>query len=161
MGRLGYRCYSFDFPCGSVRSRSDNNTLNMSILDEVNDVKTIVRQFRQQGHQHIVLIGESQGGLVSALAAAELKDMVSRLHIIPGAGHGFNPHELRQEMEQLELFLHTGIDFVKGADVGFLQARQRRGVTFSGPARTTAAAPLAPVEGGQQPLAVAQPKGGR
>ena len=189
----------------------------MSILDEVNDVKTIVRLFRQQGHRHIVLIGESQGGLVSALAAAELKDMVSglvlvypalcipdnwrqryprvediqdttelwgvkmgrrffeeihdmrpldligqyrgpvlivqgdadrvvsmddsrrarqlyrpgtRLHIIPGAGHGFNPHELRQEMEQLELFLHTGTDFVKGADVGFLQARQRRGVTF-------------------------------
>ena len=192
MDRLGYRCYTFDFPCGSVRSRSDNNTLNMSILDEVSDLKEIVSFFRKQGHQHIVLIGESQGGLVSALTAADLKEKVSqlvlvypalciadnwrqryprlediqdvtelwgvkmgrrffeeihdmrpldligqyrgsvmivqgdadrvvsmddsrraqqlyragtRLHIIPGAGHGFKPDELKQEMKFLEQFL--------------------------------------------------------
>ena len=217
MGRKGYHCYTFDFPCGSVRSRSDNNTLNMSILDEVSDLKAIVNHFRKQGHQHIVLIGESQGGLVSALTAAELKDEVSqlllvfpalcipdnwrqryprvediqdvtelwgvkmgrrffeeihdmsafdiigryrgpvlivqgdadpvvslddsrraqqlyrpgtRLHIIPGAGHGFKPHELQQEMEQLEQFLQADYDFVKGADVGFLTGQERRGVVF-------------------------------
>lgn len=217
MERKGYHCYTFDFPCGSVRSRSDNNTLNMSIPDEVSDVKAIVNHFRKQGHQHIVLIGESQGGLVSALTAAELKDEVSqlvlvfpalcipdnwrqryprvediqdvtelwgvkmgrrffeeihdmsafdiigqyrgpvlivqgdadrvvslddsrraqqlyrpgtRLHIIPGAGHGFKPHELQQEMEQLEQFLQADYDFVKGADVGFLTGQERRGVVF-------------------------------
>lgn len=217
MGRKGYHCYTFDFPCGSVRSRSDNNTLNMSILDEVSDVKAIVNHFRKQGHQHIVLIGESQGGLVSALTAAELKDEVSqlvlvfpalcipdnwrqryprvediqdvtelwgvkmgrrffeeihdmsafdiigryrgpvlivqgdadrivslddsrraqqlyrpgtRLHIIPGAGHGFKPNEFQQEMEQLEQFLQADYDFVKGADVGFLTGQERRGVVF-------------------------------
>ena len=192
MESLGYDCYTFDFPCGSVRSRSDNNTLNMSILDEVSDLKAIVTHFRKQGHRHIVLIGESQGGLVSALTAAELKDKVSQLvlvfpalcipdnwreryprlqdiqdvtelwgvkmgrrffeeihdmrpldligqyrgpvlivqgdadrvvsmddsrraqqlyhpgthlHVIPGAGHGFKPHEFQQEMEQLLQFL--------------------------------------------------------
>ena len=191
MGRLGYRCYTFDFPCGSVRSRSDNNTLNMSIRDEVSDLKAIVQHFRRQGHEHIVLIGESQGGLVAALTAAELKEQVSqlvlvypalcipdnwrqryprkediqevtelwgvkmgsrffeeihdmntfdiigkyrgpvlivqgdkdqvvliddskraqklykdaRLHIIPGAGHGFKPKEFQEEAEQLEQFL--------------------------------------------------------
>ena len=192
MESLGYDCYTFDFPCGSVRSRSDNNTLNMSILDEVSDLKTIVAHFRKQGHRHIVLIGESQGGLVSALTAAELKDKVSqlvlvfpalcipdnwreryprlqdiqdvtelwgvkmgrrffeeihdmrpldligqyqgpvlivqgdadrvvsmddsrraqqlyrpgtRLYVIPGAGHGFKPHEFQQEMEQLLQFM--------------------------------------------------------
>lgn len=192
MSRLGYQCYTFDFPCGSARSRSDNNTLNMSILDEVSDLKTIVNYFRKQGNRHIVLIGESQGGLVSALTAAELKGIVSQLvlvypalcipdnwreryprkedipdvtelwgvklgrhffeeihdmrpldvvgqyrgpvliiqgdadhvvsmddslraqqlyragtslYVIPGAGHGFNPQELQQEMEQLEKFL--------------------------------------------------------
>ena len=217
MGRKGYHCYTFDFPCGSVRSRSDNNTLNMSILDEVSDVKAIVNHFRKQGHQHIVLIGESQGGLVSALTAAELKDEVSqlvlvfpalcipdnwrqryprvediqdvtelwgvkmgrrffeeihdmrafdiigryrgpvlivqgdadrivslddsrraqqlyrpgtRLHIIPGAGHGFKPNEFQQEMEQLEQFLQADYDFVTGADVGFLTEPERRGVVF-------------------------------
>lgn len=192
MESLGYDCYTFDFPCGSVRSRSDNNTLNMSILDEVSDLKAIVAHFRKQGHRRIVLIGESQGGLVSALTAAELKDKVSqlvliypalcipdnwreryprlqdiqdvtelwgvkmgrrffeeihdmrpldligqyqgpvlivqgdadrvvsmddsrraqqlyrpdtRLYVIPGAGHGFKPHEFQQEMEQLLQFM--------------------------------------------------------
>ena len=192
MESLGYDCYTFDFPCGSVRSRSDNNTLNMSILDEVSDLKAIVAHFRKQGHRHIVLIGESQGGLVSALTAADLKKKVSqlvlvfpalcipdnwrqryprlediqdvtelwgvkmgrrffeeihdmrsldligkyrgpvlivqgdadrvvsmddsrraqqlyrpgtRLHVIPGAGHGFKPHEFQEEMEQLQQFL--------------------------------------------------------
>jgi len=191
MDKLGYQCYVFDFPCGSINSRSDNNTLNMSILDEQSDLRAIVNYFRSQGHQHIVLIGESQGGLVSALTAAQMKDKVSqlvlvfpalcipqnwrarypnlsnipemtelwgvkmgrrffeeihdmntfdiigkyrgpvlivqgdkdqvvliedskraqklykdaRLHIIPGAGHGFKPKEFQEEAEQLEKFL--------------------------------------------------------
>ena len=191
MQKLGYQCYIFDFPCGSVNSRSDNNTLNMSILDEQSDLRAIVNYFRSQGHQHIVLIGESQGGLVSALTAAQMKDKVSqlvlvfpalcipenwrarypklsdipevtelwgvkmgrrffeeihdmntfkiigkyrgpvlivqgdkdqvvliddskraqklykdaRLHIIPGAGHGFKPKEFQEEAGQLEKFL--------------------------------------------------------
>ncbi|MBQ3635707.1 MAG: alpha/beta fold hydrolase [Bacteroidales bacterium] len=194
MGRLGYQCYVFDFPCGSVNSRSDNNTLNMSILDEQSDLRAIVNYFRAQPDvdpDRIVLIGESQGGLVSALTAAQMPDAVSRLvlvfpalcipdnwraryprlsdipevttlwnvkmgrrffeeihdmkpfdiiakfkkpvlivqgdkdnivhlddsrraqrlykdarlHIIPGAGHGFKPSEFQQETSQLELFL--------------------------------------------------------
>lgn len=82
MNSLGYQCYTFDFPCGSTRSRSDNNTLNMSILDEVNDLKAIVRHFRDKGHKHIVVIGESQGGLVSALAASELKSQINQLVLV-------------------------------------------------------------------------------
>ncbi len=82
MNRLGYQCYTFDFPCGSVRSRSDNNTLNMSILDEVSDVRAIVNHFRSKGHKHVVLIGESQGGLVSALTAAEMKDKLAQLVLV-------------------------------------------------------------------------------
>ena len=82
---LGYAVYSFDFPCGSVRSRSDNNTMNMSVLDEVSDLKAIVGYFRAQGDvdtTNIILIGESQGGLVSALAAASLKEQIRRLVLI-------------------------------------------------------------------------------
>lgn len=191
MQKLGYQCYTFDFPCGSVNSRADNNTLNMSIFDEQSDLRAIVNYFRSQGHQHIVLIGESQGGFVSALTAAQMKEKVSqlvlvfpalcipqnwrdrypkltdipevtelwgvkmgrrffeeihdmntfdiigkyrgpvlivqgdkdqvvliddskraqklykdaRLHIIPGAGHGFKPKEFQEEAAQLEKFL--------------------------------------------------------
>lgn len=82
---LGYAVYTFDFPCGSVNSQSDNNTMNMSVTDEKESLKTIVRYFQKQRNidkKNIVLIGESQGGLISALAAAELKKEVSNLILI-------------------------------------------------------------------------------
>lgn len=82
---LGYAVYTFDFPCGSVNSQSDNNTMNMSVTDEKEALKTIVKFFQKQKNidkRRIVLIGESQGGLVSALAASELKKQVSNLVLI-------------------------------------------------------------------------------
>lgn len=85
LNELGYAVYSFDFPCGSVNSQSDNNTMNMSISDEKVALKDIVEYFRKQKNvdkKRIILIGESQGGLVSALAAAELKKQVSALVLI-------------------------------------------------------------------------------
>ena len=85
LNSLGYAVYTFDFPCGSIYSKSDNNTMDMSVTDEKEVLKKIVKYFRSQKNidrSHIVLIGESQGGLVSALAAAELKKQVSRLVLI-------------------------------------------------------------------------------
>jgi pimeloyl-ACP methyl ester carboxylesterase len=82
---LGYQCYTFDFPCGSVNSRSDNNTMEMSILDEQKALEDIISHFKQQPDvdaSRIVLIGESQGGLVSALTAAKCKKDVSRLILV-------------------------------------------------------------------------------
>ena len=195
LAKLGFMTYTFDFPCGSIYSRSDNNTMEMSVFDEKNDLKAIINYFKQQPYvdaSRIVLIGESQGGLVTALTAAEMKKDVSevvlvypalcipdnwnerypkeemipdttlmwkvplgrryfkevrplqvfkqigefkgpvlivqgdkdpvvsmkdseravktyknaRLHVIPGAGHGFKPHELKQSVEQIKLFLN-------------------------------------------------------
>ena len=194
LNKLGYQVYTFDFACGSVNSRSDNNTMEMSILDEQSDLETIVRYFKHQPDvdaSRIVLIGESQGGLVSALTAAsmpkdishtilifpalcipdnwnarypnlsdipdttrlwnvpmgrrfftEIRDMDvfehigkykrpvlivqgdkdpvvsmedseravkiykdARLHVIPGAGHGFKPHEFAESIDQIIQFL--------------------------------------------------------
>ncbi len=83
MQELGYKCYVFDFPCGSVNSRSDNNTMNMSILDEQSDLRAIVNYFKQQDpNQEIVLLGESQGGLVSALTAAQLGKEIDKLILV-------------------------------------------------------------------------------
>lgn len=85
LNELGYQCYAFDFPCGSVNSRSDNNTLNMSIPDEQSDLEAIVRHFKSQpdvDSGRIVLIGESQGGLVSALTAAAIRKDVHRLVLV-------------------------------------------------------------------------------
>ena len=85
LNRLGYLVYAMEFPGGSVRSRSDSNTMNMSVLDEKEDVKAAVRYFCRQpdvDREHIVLIGESQGGLVSALAAADLPQEISGLVLV-------------------------------------------------------------------------------
>lgn len=198
LNNLGYQCFTFDFPCGSVNSRSNNNTMEMSILDQQSDLEAIVRYFKSRPDvdaDNIVLIGESQGGLVASLTAAhvakdirrlilvypalcipaqwnkrypqlseipdttriwnvplgrrfftELRDMDvfnvigkfkkpvliiqgdadaivsledsrralniykdARLHIIPSAGHGFKPNELKQSLSQIEGFLKPGI----------------------------------------------------
>lgn len=85
LAQLGYMTYTFDFPCGSLYSQSDNNTMGMSLLDEKEDLKSIVEYFYNRSDVDtvgLVLIGESQGGLVSALAAAELQDRVSRLVLV-------------------------------------------------------------------------------
>lgn len=85
LNKLGYQVYTFDFACGSVNSRSDNNTMEMSILDEQSDLEAIVRYFKQQPDvdaSRIVLIGESQGGLVSALTAASMPKDISRTILI-------------------------------------------------------------------------------
>ena len=85
LAELGWMTYTFDFPCGSVNSRSDSNTMNMSILDERSDLRAIVNYFRRQPYvdpDRIMLIGESQGGLVSALTAAQMNKEVSHLVLI-------------------------------------------------------------------------------
>ena len=85
LNALGYQVYAFDFPCGPIHSRSDSTTMNMSVMDEKSDVKAIVHYFRQQPDvdpDGIVLIGESQGGFVTALAAAEIPDRVRAVVLV-------------------------------------------------------------------------------
>lgn len=85
LAEQGWMTYTFDFPCGSTRSRSDSNTMNMSVLDEQSDLRAIVSYFRKQPYvdpDRIMLIGESQGGLVSALTAAQMNKEVSELVLI-------------------------------------------------------------------------------
>lgn len=98
---LGYQCYTFDFPSGSVNSRSDNNTMNMSVRQEQNDLQAIINYFKQQPDvdaSRIVLIGESQGGLVSALTAAQHPKDIYKLILIypafciPDNWNGRYPH---------------------------------------------------------------------
>ena len=85
LSELGYQCYTFDFPCGSVKSKSDANTMQMSVFDEQRDLEAIVRYFKSRPDvdtTDIVLIGESQGGLVSALAASNMPKDIRRLVLV-------------------------------------------------------------------------------
>lgn len=82
MAEAGYMCYTFDFPCGGESSHIDNNTVNMSVKDEVSDLKAAVDYFASRDDvdkERIVLIGESQGGLVASLAASAMPERVHKL----------------------------------------------------------------------------------
>ena len=95
---MGYMCYTFDFPCGSANNRSDSNTMNMSIVDEKHDLEAIVNYFKKRPDvdaSKIVLVGESQGGLVAALTAAEMPEDISQLVLVfPAIALGDN-HDTR------------------------------------------------------------------
>jgi pimeloyl-ACP methyl ester carboxylesterase len=82
LGRVGYQCFSFDFPCGSTHSAIDSNTVNMSIRDEQSDLQALVEYFsscRNVDSDNIILIGESQGGIVTALAGSAIPEKVNKL----------------------------------------------------------------------------------
>lgn len=94
---LGFVAYAFDFCGGSTNSRSDGSTLDMTVFTEVADLEavlTTVQELDFVDSQNIFLFGTSQGGLVSALAAAERPSEVSGLILFYP---GFNIAETAQK----------------------------------------------------------------
>ncbi len=85
LNKMGYQCYTFDFPCGSIHSRINNNTMNMSICDEQSDLEAVIAYFKTQPDidtDCIILLGESQGGLVSALTGVSKGEDVAGLILV-------------------------------------------------------------------------------
>lgn len=77
----GYAAICFDF-CMSGSGKSSGSSLGMSVLTEKTDLLNVldyVKGLDFVDPDHIILAGCSQGGLVSALAAAEREDEVERL----------------------------------------------------------------------------------
>ena len=78
----GVACYAFDFCGGSAHSRSDGDIRDMSVLTEADDLEAVMDGLVDQGYASaggICLMGESQGGLVSALVAARRPEDVAGL----------------------------------------------------------------------------------
>ena len=78
----GYLVYCFDFCGGGNHSQSDGNTREMSIMTERADLLAILQQLRQLPEvdtRRITLFGESQGGIVTALAAAEAEEQIRNI----------------------------------------------------------------------------------
>ncbi len=79
---LGFAAYVFDFNGGSVRGESDGKQTEMSVLTEVRDLKAVIAHAKGDADiepEKLILMGASQGGIVSALAAAELREKVRGL----------------------------------------------------------------------------------
>lgn len=80
---MGYISYCFDFSGGCVvKGKSDGKTTDMSVLTEVRDLEAVMEYAKSQegaDTENITLMGCSQGGFVSALAAAKPENRIHRL----------------------------------------------------------------------------------
>lgn len=82
LAEKGYAAFTFDFCGGGPNVLSEGRTQDMSVRTEVEDLKAVlacVRSLPDVDREHIVLMGCSQGGFVSALTAAQLPDAVEKL----------------------------------------------------------------------------------
>ncbi len=78
---LGYIAVTYDFCGGGPRCKSDGRKQDMTVLTEKEDLKAVVRAVKEEYRPKAVsLLGCSQGGFVSGLAAAEYgSEIVSSL----------------------------------------------------------------------------------
>ena len=77
LASLGVAVYIFDYRGGSVRSRSDGATTDMSVMTEVADLEAVLQtaqswDFVDAGR--IILLGASQGGVVASIVASRHVD---------------------------------------------------------------------------------------
>lgn len=83
---LGYAVYCYDFCGGSNFSRSEGKTQDMSIFSEEKDLLAVLDGLAQDpridSKKKPVLIGESQGGMVSALAAGDYPDRFGKIFLV-------------------------------------------------------------------------------
>lgn len=103
LARHGLAAFMLDFRGGSVESISDGKTTDMTVLTEVQDIQTAVEEVRRWGFvdpEQIVLLGTSQGGLASALAAARILPAVRALVLIYPAF--MLPDDVHREFSSLE-----------------------------------------------------------
>lgn len=81
----GFAVYSFDCRGGSPYSESSGSTLDMSIRTEAEDLNTVlshVRTWDFADPDRVILVGESLGGIVCALTAAERASDVAALVLL-------------------------------------------------------------------------------
>ncbi len=78
----GFAAFCFDFCGGCIVGASAGKTTDMSVLTEMKDLQTVIDYAKSRSDtddNRLYLMGCSQGGMVSALTAAELKEAVKAL----------------------------------------------------------------------------------
>lgn len=85
LAKKGIGAFSYDFCGGSVNSKSDLKTTEMTIFTEKEDLCAVIDTIRNWEHvdcDNIYLFGGSQGGLVTALAAEEYEEKVNGIFLL-------------------------------------------------------------------------------
>ncbi|MBR4162724.1 MAG: alpha/beta fold hydrolase [Solobacterium sp.] len=80
---MGFVAITFDFCGGGLFSKSDGNTEDMTIMSEKEDLMAVINDVKDRFMpESISLLGCSQGGLVSAMAAKECGSMIKCLVLL-------------------------------------------------------------------------------
>ena len=129
LARRSYPVFTYDFPGSGNGCSTGRDTREMSILTEVGDLKAVVRYLHQRlNDRELVLCGFSMGGMVSALAAAELGDEIAGLILVYPAfsacddarkgkalGGRFDPHDPPEEFATKKPPVTLGRKFIEDA----------------------------------------------
>lgn len=94
----GLAAYIFDYCGGSTYSRSSGDITYMSVLTECDDLEFVLNELWQYGFMdrgNTYLMGESQGGMVSALLAAERPQDIAGMVLLYPA---FNIPDMAREV---------------------------------------------------------------
>ena len=94
----GMAAYIFDYCGGSTYSRSSGDISDMSILTECDDLEFVLNELWQYAfmdRDNTYLMGESQGGMVSALLAAERPQDIAGMVLLYPA---FNIPDMAREV---------------------------------------------------------------
>ena len=105
LAEAGYVTVCFDFCGGGYGSRSDGNVLDMSVLTEKADLEAVLEEVRGWDFvdvDSIYLMGNSQGGVVTAMTAAEHRDEIRAVILIyPGFSLYDNVHAMFESPEEV------------------------------------------------------------
>lgn len=85
LAERGIGAFCYDFCGGAIASRSSMDTTKMTLFTEKDDLLNVyeeVQKWEETDEESVFLFGESQGGLISALVAGELKDGVKGLILV-------------------------------------------------------------------------------
>ena len=95
----GYAVYTFDFPGGSAggtENRSDGSSVEMSVMTEAAALDAVVdaaKEWDFVNPEKIVLLGGSQGGLVSSVVACRRNDLAGLMLMYPALCATHDVHE--------------------------------------------------------------------
>jgi hypothetical protein len=81
----GFVVYTFDFCGGSRNTKSDKTYYEMSVMTEVSDLNAVMDYVKSQPYvdaDNLFLLGQSQGGFVSAVTAAGRAEEVKAMILI-------------------------------------------------------------------------------
>ena len=125
----GYVCSCFDFAGGSVNSRSEGDSLKMSVFSErenLQDILDAVREWNFVDPARVFLLGESLGGSVTAITAPYVADKIRGIVLafpafcLPADGYAQFPtiQDIPDSFEMMGMTIGRGylLPFYEGFD---------------------------------------------